>query len=128
MTFSRPPTMMVTLGLPPSPVWTSCEPRQAVVAAATRVSAASAPAIRRILIDSFLSDDGLAAGSGHRGPPPQQPAFEVSDAPLGEQCDDGDDDHRGVDARGVERALRVRNQEADARLGSGVLADDRADQ
>src|SRR5213595_752946 len=113
MTFSRPPTMIVTLGLPPAPVWTSSEPRQAVVAAASRVSAASAPAIRRILIDSVLSDDGLAAGRGHRRSPAQQPAFEISDAPLGEQGDDGDDDHRGVDARGVERALRVRDQEAD---------------
>ena len=66
----------------------------------------------------------VVAASGAR----QQAALDAGEEPLGEQGDDRDDDHRGVDAGGVEGALGVGDQQAEALVGAGVLADDRADQ
>src|SRR5439155_16998990 len=74
----------------------------------------------------FLSYPGFGAGGG--GTPAQQAAFGDGQQPLGEQRDDGRDDHSGVDAGGVERALGVVDQQAQALVGTGVLADHRADE
>ena len=65
--------------------------------------------------------------TGARRAPGQQATFEQGDQVLGDQRDDGDDEHPGEDAVRVETALRWSDDQADAVLGAEHLADEGAD-
>src|SRR6478609_3783313 len=74
---------------------------------------------------------GLQAGGGvalDGRAPGGQAHLDLADEPLGDQGDHGGDDHPGVDAGGVEVALGVVDEDAQALVGAGELADDRADE
>src|SRR4051812_27234710 len=121
MTLSMPPTMILTLSpLPPLDAEVR-ESRQALKDRA--VTAARAAAVTRVTVRMRDSSDlGFDAGRG--GTPAQEAAFEQGEQPFGEQRDHRDDDHSGVDAGGVERALRMVDEQAEALVGAAVLADD----
>src|SRR3954468_15985281 len=103
MTFEMPPIMILMCGWPVVPSEISRESRQAVTPARVTARAATTPTVllRR------MSDHSVRGVGGGRRAPPQQPAFQRADPPLGQQRDDGDDQHPGVHPGGVERALRV---------------------
>src|SRR4051812_22835432 len=128
-----PPTMILTVPpcLPPPPPEEVRESRQAARDRAV-VAASAAAAIRgggRIESSPRLRTDAdprrgvpragdggsdLRVVAGGRRPPAQQATLEEGEEPLGEQRDHRDDDHSGVDAGRVERALGVVDEEAEA--------------
>src|SRR4051794_20678496 len=126
-----PPTMIFTRSPPPPPAPDAAfvrESRQADTDKdAARASAVMAPIVRRADITGPFRVSELDVGAGRGRPPPHETAFNHREQPFGEQRDNRDDNHSGVDAGGVERALRVVDEQSKALVGAGVLADDRAD-
>src|SRR3954452_23656954 len=133
MTLSRPPTMRVTFGaaelLPPEDDGLS-DPPQAVRPAASAATAAVAVRMRTVFMgwSSFVVERGGAArrgggrpardgggpagpssdacaGGGRVRPPGQEAVLDAGEDQLGQQGQHGGDDHGGVDAGRVERAL-----------------------
>src|SRR5215211_3684462 len=132
MTLSIPPTMILTCGVPFADTAPARESRQPVIAAAS----SSAPMVAARIRVFFMMGRSLrmrclqprVGGGGGRGTPGEEAAFEQGEQPLREQGDDGDNEHSGVDAGGVEGALRVVDEQAEALVGAGVLAHDGADE
>src|SRR3954464_5294167 len=112
MTLSRPPTMRVTVS--PDPPDESSDPH-AVRPAASAATAATVVRVRRdVTVVVLLSVGGgvqpargSGPGTGGRGggAPGQQAVLDAGEDELGDERQGGRDDHRGVDAGGVERPL-----------------------
>src|SRR5919201_1655422 len=120
-----PPTMILIVPPAPPPEEEVRESRQAPSDSAA-VAASAAAVTRRVAVRMSGSLD-LCFDTGGGGTPAQEAAFDEGEQPFGEQRDHRDDDHSGVDAGRVERALGVVDEQAEALVRAAVLADDRAD-
>src|SRR2546430_2787482 len=123
MTLSMPPTMTVTFGSGSSapPFALGAVPRQPASAAIVSTARPATILLMRYSLDLYVG------GSGRRAPA-QQPVLGRGQRPFREEGDDGDNDHSGVDAGRVEGSLCGRDEQPEALIRTGVLADDRADQ
>src|SRR5690348_8225238 len=73
------------------------------------------PATKRDKIRETAKDLRIVVSRGPNGrAPPEEPVLQQRDQVFGEQRDDRDDDHSGVDPGGVEGALGVGDQQAEA--------------
>src|SRR3569833_1581731 len=127
MTLSMPPTMILMVSpFPPFPLEAEVrESRQALNDRA--VAAARAAAVTRLTVRMSEGSLYLCFEAGCGWTPAQEAFLEDGEQPFGQQRDYRDDDHSGEDARRVERAQSVVDEQAETLVGTAVLPDDRAD-
>src|SRR2546421_12455218 len=89
---------------PPVPVAPEPLPPPATLLAQAPVPRTNRAATATATLRTMLNSLDIGGGWKLRRAPAQQAPFQPGDEPFGGQRDDGDDEHGGVEAIGVERA------------------------
>src|SRR2546423_2038076 len=122
-----PPTIIFTVVFAPPPP-EPAEPPPATLLAQAPVPRTNRTATAAATLRTMLCSLDIGGCGKLRRAPAQQAPFQPRDEPLGGQRDDGDDEHGGVHAVGVERAARLVDEQPETVLGADELADDGADE
>src|SRR2546423_3976877 len=121
-----PPTIIFTVVFAPPPP-EPAEPPPATLLAQAPVPRTNRTATAAATLRTMLCSLDIGGCGKLRRAPAQQAPFQPRDEPLGGQRDDGDDEHGGVPAIGVERDARLVVTHPKTILDASDLATERPD-